>query len=155
MAWASQIIKNIIIIKKYIIKKYKNNKIIIIIHECVDKFRCVNGHANACQSRYIDDAKLGFSKILVIEFTETLKRGVLIDLPEHKFASSLSDDTGNVNFDFDHVEPQFRVVSKPLANLNQYLEGFFESGINVRVICETNPASTAMAGEYSTPAETN
>ena len=84
----------------------------------------------------------------VIEFTE--KRGVLIDLPEHKFASSLSDDTGNVNFDFDHVEPQFRVVSKPLANLNQHFQGCLESGIKLRIISVTNPASMAMAGKYST-----
>ena len=31
-----------------------------------------NGHAHAFQSRYIDDAKVGLSKIQVVEFTETL-----------------------------------------------------------------------------------
>jgi hypothetical protein len=70
---------------------------------------------------------------------------------EHKFASSLSADTGDVNFDFGHVEMQFRVLSKPSANLDHHLEGCFESGINVRIICESNPASTAVAGEYQTP----
>jgi hypothetical protein len=106
-------------------------------HERVDKFRCANGHAHAFQSRYIDDAKLinaGFGKVPVIEFTEALKRGVLIDLPEHKFASSLSGDTRDVNLNFGHVETQFRVLSKPLANLDQHLEGCLESGINVRII---------------------
>jgi hypothetical protein len=100
-------------------------------HERVDKFRCANGHAHAFQSRYIDDAKLGVSKILFIEFTETFKRGVLIKVPEHKFASSLSADTGDVKFDFGHVQTPF------------------ESVINLRIIGETNPASTTMAGEYS------
>ena len=88
-------------------------------HERVDKFRCANGHAHAFQSRYIDDANLGFSKILFLEFTETLKQGALIDVPEHKLASSLSADTGDVNFDLSYVETQFRVLSKPLANLDQ------------------------------------
>jgi hypothetical protein len=121
--------------------------------ERVDKFRCANGHTHAFQSRYIDDAKLRFSKILFIELTETLKRGVVIviDVPGHKFASSLSAYTGGVNFDFGHVEKQFRVLSKQMANLDQHLEGCLESGIDVRIICESNPASTAVEGEYSTP----
>jgi hypothetical protein len=90
-------------------------------HERVDKFRCANGHAHAFQSRYIYDAKLGFSKILVIQFTETLKRGALIDVPEHTFANSLSADTGDVNVHFGHVETQFCDLSNPLANLDQHL----------------------------------
>ena len=88
-------------------------------HEHVDKFVCANGHTHAFQARYSDDIKLGFSKILFIEFTETLERGVLVDVLEHKFASSISGDTGDLNFDFGHVETQFRVLSKPLANLDQ------------------------------------
>jgi hypothetical protein len=55
--------------------------------------------------------------VLFIEFTETLERGILVDVLEHKFASELSGDTGDVNFDFDHVEIQFRVLSKQLAHL--------------------------------------
>jgi hypothetical protein len=66
----------------------------------------------------------------------------LIDVPEHKLASSISAETGDVNFDFGHVETQFRVLSKQLANLDQHLEGCLESGINVRIICESKPAST-------------
>jgi hypothetical protein len=69
---------------------------------------------------------------------------------EHKFANSLSDDTGDVNFDFDHVETQFRVLSKQLAHLNQHLEGCLEGGIDVQVVGETNPAYITMAAEYST-----
>ena len=57
--------------------------------------------------------------VLFINFTETLKREILIDAPEHKFAGSLSADTWGVNVDFGHVEPQFCVPSKPLANLHQ------------------------------------
>jgi hypothetical protein len=53
---------------------------------------------------YSDDIKLGFCKILFIEFTETLERVVMVDVLEHKFASSLSGDTGDVDFDFGHVE---------------------------------------------------
>ena len=51
-------------------------------HERVEKFRCANGHTHAFQARYNDDIKLGFCKILFIEFTETPKRGVLIDVPK-------------------------------------------------------------------------
>jgi len=63
-------------------------------HERVDKFGCSNGHTHAFQARYSDDIKLGFRKILFVEFTETLERGVVVDVLEHKFASSLSGDTG-------------------------------------------------------------
>ena len=87
-------------------------------HERVDIFGCANGHTHAFQARSSDsdDIKLGFCKIILfIEFTETLERGVVFDVLEHKFASSLSGDTGDVDFDFGHVETQFRVLSKPLA----------------------------------------
>jgi hypothetical protein len=110
-------------------------------HERVDKFGCANRHTHAFQARYSDDGKLWFSKILFIEFMETLERGVLVDVLEHKFASSLSGDTEDVNFDFGHVET-LRVLSKPLAHLNQHLEGCLESGIDVQIVGETNPAST-------------
>jgi hypothetical protein len=60
-----------------------------------------------------------FCKVLFIEFTETLERGVVFDVLEQKFASSLSGDTGDVNFDFGHVETQFRVLSKQLEHLKQ------------------------------------
>jgi hypothetical protein len=46
----------------------------------------------------IDNVKLRFSKVHFIEFTETLERRVLIDVPELKFAGSFSADTGDVNF---------------------------------------------------------
>ncbi len=48
-------------------------------HEGVDKFGCANGHTHAFQARYSDEIKLGFCKILFIEFTETLERGVVVD----------------------------------------------------------------------------
>jgi hypothetical protein len=46
-------------------------------HKRVDKFRCAHGHAHACHCSDIDNVQLRFSKIHVIEFTETLKRRVL------------------------------------------------------------------------------
>jgi len=119
-------------------------------HERIDKFGCANGYTHAFQARYSDDIKLGFCKILFIEFTETLERVVMVDVLEHKFASSLSGDTGDVDFDFGHVETQFRVLSKPLAHLNQHLEGCLEGGIDVQIVGETNPASITMAGEHAT-----
>jgi hypothetical protein len=119
-------------------------------HERVDKFGCANGHIHAFQACYSDDIKLRFSKIQFIDFTETLERGVLFDVLEHKFASSLSGDTGDVNFDFGHVETKFRVLSKPLAHLNQHFEGCLEGGIDVQIVGETNPASITMSGEHST-----
>ena len=48
-------------------------------HERIDKFGCANGYTHAFQARYSDDIKLGFCKILFIEFTETLERGVVVD----------------------------------------------------------------------------
>jgi hypothetical protein len=83
-------------------------------HKLVDKFRC----AHICPM--IPMTKLGFGKVLFIEFAETLQRRVLIDVPEHKFASSVSADTGDVKFYFAHVVAQFRVLSKPMAQLNQH-----------------------------------
>jgi glycerol dehydrogenase-like iron-containing ADH family enzyme len=68
----------------------------------------------------------------------------------HKFASSLSGDTRDVNFDFGHVETQFHVLSKPLAHLNQHLESCLEGGIDVQIVGETDPASITMAGEHAT-----
>jgi hypothetical protein len=44
----------------------------------------------------------------------------MVDVLEHKFASSLSGDTGDVDFDFGFVETPFRVLSKSLAHLNQF-----------------------------------
>ena len=44
-------------------------------HERVEKFKCVNGHTHAFLSRYIDDAKHRFNKIVFIEFTETRSEG--------------------------------------------------------------------------------
>ena len=54
----------------------------------------------------------------------------MVDVLEHKIASSLAGDTGDVDFDFGHVETLFRVLSKPLAHLNQHLEGCLEGGID-------------------------
>jgi hypothetical protein len=108
-------------------------------HERVDKFWCANGHAHAFQSRYIDDAKVGFSKIQVVEFTQTRSRGVIIVVPKHEFASAFSGDPWDVDFDFSQIETQFRVLSR------------VERGINVRIICESYPASTAVSGEDTTP----
>jgi hypothetical protein len=79
-------------------------------HERIDKFGCANGYTHAFQARYSDDIKLGFCKILFIEFKETLERVVMVDVLEHKFASSLSGDTGDVDFDFG----QKNSVSLPL-----------------------------------------
>jgi hypothetical protein len=92
-------------------------------HELIDKFGCANGYTHAFQASCSDDIKLGFCKILFIEFTETLERVVMVDVLEHKFASSVSGDTGDVDFDFGHVQILFRFLSKPLAHLNQHLEG--------------------------------
>jgi hypothetical protein len=69
-------------------------------HERIDKFGCVNGYTHAFQASCSDDIKLWFCKILFIEFTETLNRVVMVDVLEHKFASSVFGDTGDVDFDF-------------------------------------------------------
>jgi hypothetical protein len=44
----------------------------------------------------------------------------------------------------------FRFLSKPLAHLNQHLEGCLEGGIDVQIVGETNPASITMVGEHAT-----
>ena len=101
-------------------------------------------------THFRDDIKLGFCKILFIEFTETLKRRVLIDVLENKFASSFSADTWDVDFHLVRVVSQFRILTEPLAQLNQHLEGCLESGIDGQIISETNPASTTIAIENAT-----
>jgi hypothetical protein len=111
-----------------------------------NKFRCAHGHAHACHSRDIDNVQLRFSKIHVIEFTETLKRRVLIDVLENKFASSFSADTWDVDFHLVRVVAQFRILTEPLAQLNQHLKGCLENGIDGQIISEINPASTAAHG---------
>ncbi len=52
---------------------------------------------------------------------------------EKEFAGTLAADTRDVNFYLGHIETQFRVFPKPLANLGEHLQGSFESSINVRV----------------------
>jgi DNA-binding transcriptional regulator YdaS (Cro superfamily) len=89
-------------------------------------------------------------KIHVIEFTETLKRRVLIDVLEHKLASSFSADTWDVDFHLVRVLAQFCILTEPLAQLNQHLEGCLESGIDGQIISETNPTSTTIAIENAT-----
>jgi len=42
------------------------------------------------------------------------------------------------------------VLSKPLAHLNQHLEGCLERGIDVQIVGETNLASITMASEHAT-----
>ena len=42
------------------------------------------------------------------------------------------------------------VLFKPLAHLNQHLEGCLEGGMDVQIVGETNPASIAMAGKHAT-----
>ena len=74
----------------------------------------------------------------------------MVDVLEHKFTSSLSDDTGDVDFDFGHVKTQFRVLSKQLVHLNQHLEGCLEGGIDVQIVGKTNPASITMTVEHAT-----
>ena len=60
-------------------------------HEHIDKFGCANGYTHAFQASYSDDIKLGFCKILFIEFTETLERVVIVNVLDHKFASLSSE----------------------------------------------------------------
>jgi hypothetical protein len=54
---------------------------------------------------------------------------------EHKFASSFSADTWDVDFHLVRVVSQFRILTEPLAQLNQHLEGCLESGIDGQMLC--------------------
>jgi hypothetical protein len=44
----------------------------------------------------------------------------------------------------------YAALKAALKVVEIHLEGCLESGINIRIIGETNPTSTTMAGEYST-----
>ena len=48
------------------------------------------GTPNASHARDIDNVQFGFGNVLIVEFTETFKRGVLVDEFEHKFTGSIS-----------------------------------------------------------------
>ena len=61
----------------------------------------------------IDNVQFGFGNVLIVEFTETFKRGVLVDEFEHKFTGSISGDAGDVNFELAHVIAQVRIFAKP------------------------------------------
>ena len=53
---------------------------------------------------------------------------------ENEFTSMLAADARDVYFYLGHIESQFRVFPKPLANVDENLQGSFESGVNLRVI---------------------
>jgi hypothetical protein len=83
--------------------------------------RGANGHTNAFQSSYVNDAKVRVSSIQVIEFAKTFKRGIVVNVLENEFAGTLASDARDVNFYLGHIETQFRVFPKPLANLGEHL----------------------------------
>jgi hypothetical protein len=58
---------------------------------------------------------------------------------ENEFTGMLAADARDVYFYLGDVESQFRVFPKPLANLDEHLQGSFESGVNVRVIGKSYP----------------
>jgi hypothetical protein len=87
-----------------------------------------NGHTSAFQSSYVNDYKVRVSSIQVVEFAKTRERGIAVNVLENEFTGMLAADARDVYFYLGHVESQFRVFPKPLANLDEHLQGSFESG---------------------------
>ena len=65
----------------------------------------------------------------------------------------LAADARDVYFYLGHIESQFRVFPKPLANVDEHLQGSFESGVNVRVIA-FQKLSPARADDVRAPGPT-
>ena len=55
------------------------------------------------------------------------------------------DRPWDVDFHLVRVAGHFHILTEPLAQVNQHLEGCLESGIDGQIISETNPASTTIA----------
>jgi hypothetical protein len=113
--------------------------------------RGCQGHTNAFQSSYVNDAKVRVISIQVIEFAKTFRRGISVNVLEKEFAGTLAADARDVNFYLGHIETQFRIFPKPLANLGEHLQGICESGVNVRVIGKSYPPRAPMTGEHPAP----
>jgi hypothetical protein len=110
-----------------------------------------NEHTRTFQSSYVNDAKVRVSSIQVIEFAMIFERGISGNVLENEFAGTLAADARDVNFYLGHIESQFRVFPKPLANVDEHLQGRFESAVNVRVIGKRYPPRAPMTGEHSAP----
>jgi hypothetical protein len=52
---------------------------------------------------------------------------------------------------FGHIETQFRVFPKPLANVDEHLQGRFESAVNVLVIGKSYPLRAPVTSEHPAP----
>jgi hypothetical protein len=110
-----------------------------------------NGHTSAFQSSYVNDYKVRVSSIQVVEFAKTRERAIAVNVLENEFTGMLAADARNVYFYLGHVESQFRVFPKPLANLDEHLQGSFESGVTVRVFGKSYPPRAPMTGEHPAP----
>jgi hypothetical protein len=62
----------------------------------------------------------------VVEFAKTRERGIAVNVLENEFTGMLAADTRDVYFYLGHVESHFRVFPKPVANLDEHLQGSFE-----------------------------
>ncbi len=54
--------------------------------------------------------------------------GISVNVLENEFGGTFAANARDVNFYLRHIESQFRVFPKPLANLDEHLQGSFESG---------------------------
>jgi hypothetical protein len=110
-----------------------------------------NGHTSAFQSSYVNDAKVRVNSIQVIEFAKTFERGITGNVLENEFTGTLAADARDVYFYLGHIESQFRVFPKQLANVDEHLQGRFESAVNVQVIGKSYPPRAPMTGEHPAP----
>ena len=70
---------------------------------------------------------------------------------ENEFTGMLAADARDVYFYLGHIESQFRVFPKPFANVDEHLQGRFESAVNVLVIGKSYPARAPMTSEHPAP----
>ena len=66
----------------------------------------------------------------VVEFAKTRERGIAVNVLENEFTGMLAADARDVYcFYLGHVESHFRVFPTPVANLDEHLQGSFESAL--------------------------
>jgi hypothetical protein len=70
---------------------------------------------------------------------------------ENEFAGTLAADARDVYFYLGHIELQFRVFPKQLANVDEHLQGRFESTVSVRVISKSYPPRAPMTSKHPAP----
>ena len=101
-----------------------------------------SGHTRAFQSGYVNDTKVRFSNIQIEEFARLSSERSRSMFWRTSSRARSRRDARDVHFYLRQLETQFRILPKPLMNLDENLQDSFERGVNVRIIDKSHPART-------------